>query len=458
MSSQTPRESFTSRIGFVLAAAGSAVGLGNLWRFPYLAAQKGGGIFLLLYIIFAFTFGTSLLITEITIGRKTRQSSVGAYTMMHPKFSFLGILTALVPTIILPYYCVIGGWVTKYGFEFLIGNGEKIAKDSEGYFDSFITVTSGGVFQNAEVWFLIYLALTALIVLFGVQKGIEKASKILMPLLIILSIAIVIYTFTIPGVAKGLKYYLLPDFSFIKSFKDVADLLLSTIGQLFYSLSLAMAIMITYGSYMKKEEDIQKASLQIAVLDTLIALFAGLMIIPPIVALSGGDPSQVNAGPGLMFVTLPKVFVDMPAGRVVGTAFFILVFFAALTSSISLMEAVVSIVMDKSKLKRTAATLSVIVVSVILGTLSCLGYGPLAGIQLLGRSFLDFFDFITNSVMMPVIAISTCVLVGHVVKTDYIKNEVLLSGEVKAEKTYDVMIKWIAIPLLSAILLSNLLA
>jgi len=219
-----------------------------------------------------------------------------------------------------------------------------------------------------------------------------------------------------------------------------------------------MAIMITYGSYMKKEEDIQKASLQIAVLDTLIALFAGLMIIPPIVALSGGDPSQVNAGPGLMFVTLPKVFVDMPAGRVVGTAFFILVFFAALTSSISLMEAVVSIVMDKSKLKRTAATLSVIVVSVILGTLSCLGYGPLAGIQLLGRSFLDFFDFITNSVMMPVIAISTCVLVGHVIKTDYIKNEVLLSGEVKAEKTYDVMIKWIAIPLLSAILLSNLLA
>ena len=378
--------------------------------------------------------------------------------MMHPKFSFLGILTALVPTIILPYYCVIGGWVTKYGFEFLIGNGEKIAKDSEGYFDSFITVTSGGVFQNAEVWFLIYLALTAVIVLFGVQKGIEKASKILMPLLIILSIAIVIYTFTIPGVVKGLKYYLLPDFSFIKSFKDVADLLLSTIGQLFYSLSLAMAIMITYGSYMKKEEDIQKASLQIAVLDTLIALFAGLMIIPPIVALSGGDPSQVNAGPGLMFVTLPKVFVDMPAGRVVGTAFFILVFFAALTSSISLMEAVVSIVMDKSKLKRTAATLSVIVVSVILGTLSCLGYGPLAGIQLLGRSFLDFFDFITNSVMMPVIAISTCVLVGHVVKTDYIKNEVLLSGEVKAEKTYDVMIKWIAIPLLSAILLSNLLA
>ncbi len=454
------RESFSSRIGFILAAAGSAVGLGNLWRFPYLAAQKGGGVFLLTYLIFGLSFGLSLLITEVAIGRRTRQSSVGAYRMMHPKFSFLGVLTALVPAIILPYYCAIGGWVTKYGVEFLLGNGEKIAENSEGYFNAFITIEGGSLLQNAEFWFLIFLAVTAFIVMSGVEKGIEKASKIMMPALLILSVAIVIYTFTIPGVTKGLKYYLLPDFSFIKSFKDFADLLLAAIGQLFYSLSLAMAIMITYGSYMKQEDDLQKSSVQIVLLDTSIAFLAGLMIVPPVVAYSGGDPGliQSTAGPGLMFVTLPKVFAGMPAGGVIGTLFFVLVFFAALTSSISLMEAVVSVIMDLTKMVRRKATIVVIGISLVLGTLSSLGYGPLAGVQILGRAFLDFFDFITNSVMMPIVAIFTCILVGHVVKTDYVAEEVLKSGEFRGRKPYDMMIKWIAIPLLAIILLSNLLA
>ncbi len=454
------RESFSSRIGFILAAAGSAVGLGNLWRFPYLAAQKGGGVFLLTYLIFGLSFGLSLLITEVAIGRRTRQSSVGAYRMMNPKFSFLGVLTAFVPAIILPYYCAIGGWVTKYGVEFFLGNGKKIAENSEDYFNTFITIEGGSLLQNAEFWFLIFLGITAVIVIFGVEKGIEKASMILMPALLILSIGIAIYTFTIPGVAKGLKYYLLPDFSFIKSFKDFADLLLAAIGQLFYSLSLAMAIMITYGSYMKQEDDLQKSSIQIVLLDTCVAFLAGLMIVPPVVAYSGGDPGliQSTAGPGLMFVTLPKVFAGMPAGGIIGALFFVLVFFAALTSSISLMEAVVSVIMDLTKMARKKATVIVIGISLVLGTLSCLGYGPLAGVQLLGRAFLDFFDFITNSVMMPIIAIFTCILVGHVVKTDYIEEEVLKSGEFKAKKAYDIMIKWIAIPLLAVILLTNLFA
>ncbi len=454
------RESFTSRIGFILAAAGSAVGLGNLWRFPYLAAQQGGGVFLLVYILFALTFGLSLLITEVAIGRRTRLSAMSAYTAMHPKFSFLGVLAMIVPTIILSYYCVIGGWVTKYGYEFIVGSGQKLAEQSEDYFNTFITMGGRGLLHNAEFWFIIFLGVTAVIILFGVQKGIEIASKIMMPLLIIISVGIVVYALTIPGVANGLKYYLVPDFSFISSFKDFTNLLLSALGQLFYSLSLAMAIMITYGSYMKQEDDLQKSSAQIVALDTFVAFLAGLMIIPPVVAYSGGDPTLIRsqAGPGLMFVTLPKVFADMPAGNIVGAAFFILVFFAALTSSISLMEAVVSIVMDVTKIKRTTATLTVIGVSVLIGTLSCLGYGPLAGIQILGRAFLDFFDFITNSVMMPIVAIFTCILVGHVVKPDYIEHEVLKSGKFRAKKAYEIMIKWIAIPMLVVILLSNLFA
>ena len=454
------RESFTGRIGFVLAAAGSAVGLGNLWRFPYLAAKQGGGVFLLAYILFALTFGLSLLITEVAIGRRTRLSAMGAYTAMHPKFSFLGVLTMFVPAIILSYYCVIGGWVTKYGYEFIVGSSQKLAEQSEDYFNSFITMEGKGLLNNAEFWFLIFLGVTAVIILFGVQKGIEIASKIMMPLLVILSVGIAIYVLTIPGVADGLKYYLVPDFSFISSVKDFADLLLSALGQLFYSLSLAMAIMITYGSYMKQEDDLQKSSAQIVALDSIVAFLAGLMIVPPVVAYSGGDPSLIRsqAGPGLMFVTLPKVFADMPAGNIVGAVFFILVFFAALTSSISLMEAVVSIVMDVTKAKRKTATLAVLGVSVLLGTLSCIGYGPLAGIQVLGRAFLDFFDFITNSVMMPIIAIFTCILVGHVVKPTYIEHEVLKSGKFRAKRAYEIMIKWIAIPILVVILLSNLFA
>ena len=304
---------------------------------------------------------------------------MSAYTAMHPNFSFLGVLAMIVPTIILSYYCVIGGWVTKYGYEFIVGSGQKLAEQSEDYFNTFITMGGRGLIHNAEFWFIIFLGVTAVIILFGVQKGIEIASKIMMPLHIIISIGIVVYVLTIPGVANGLKYYLVPDFSFISSFKDFTNLLLLALGQLFYSLSLAMAIMITYGSYMKPEDDLQKSSAQIVALDTFVAFLAGLMIIPPVVAYSGGDPTLIRsqAGPGLMFVTLPKVFADMPAGNIVGAAFFILVFFAALTSSISLMEAVVSIVMDVTKIKRTTATLTVIGVSVLIGTLSCLGMARL---------------------------------------------------------------------------------
>ncbi|MDD6220531.1 MAG: sodium-dependent transporter, partial [Clostridia bacterium] len=317
------RSSFTGRIGFVLAAAGSAVGLGNLWRFPYLAAKYGGGIFLLVYIILAVTFGFALMVTEIAIGRKTGLSCIEAYKKLDKRFGFLGWLAAVVPVIIVPYYCVIGGWVIKYFAEFISGNGAAVAADSENFFSSFIGM-QGGISDNPMLWFVIFVVLTAAVVIFGVEKGIEKVSKVMMPVLVILCIVVAGFSLATPGALAGLKYYLLPDFS-----KFSSSTLLGALGQLFYSMSLAMGIMITYGSYMKKEDSIEKSVRQIEFFDTGIALLAGLMIIPAVVAFNGGDPSKINAGPGLMFITLPRVFESMPFGGFVGTLFFILVFFAA---------------------------------------------------------------------------------------------------------------------------------
>ena len=329
------RNNFTSKIGFVLAAAGSAVGLGNLWRFPYLAAKYGGGSFLLVYLILAVTFGFSLMIAEIAIGRKTGLSAISAFKSLDKRFGFLGVLAAAVPIIIFPYYSVIGGWVCKYFATYITGNGQAAAGDT--YFTDFIS--SAG---EPLAWFFIFMGITAIIVLLGVEKGIEKMSTIMMPTLVILTVIICVYVVTRDGAGAGVAYYLMPHMEDIS-----AKTILAAMGQLFYSMSLAMGIMITYGSYMKKEDSIESSVRQIEIFDTGIAFLAGLMIIPSVFAFSGGDPAALGAGPGLMFMALPKVFATMKMGTVIGALFFLLVFFASLTSSISLMETIVSFFMDK---------------------------------------------------------------------------------------------------------------
>ncbi|HIX89704.1 MAG TPA: sodium-dependent transporter [Candidatus Agathobaculum pullicola] len=455
---QKSRSSFSSRIGFVLAAAGSAVGLGNLWRFPYLAAQYGGGIFLLVYIILAITFGFALMITEIAIGRKTRLSCIGAYKALDRRFGFLGWIATFVPVIITPYYCVIGGWVMKYLFTFLTGNG-LTAADNGGFFNDFIGFDAGSIpatmldFSGPTPWFLIYVLLTTVVVFFGVEKGIEKASRIMMPVLAVLSVVVAVYSLTIDGAMTGLKYYLLPDLS-----QFSASTVLGALGQLFYSMSLAMGIMITYGSYMQKENLLEHSVTQIEIFDTLFAFIAGLMIIPAVVAFNGGDPSQINNGPGLMFITLPMVFESMHFGSIIGTVFFLLVLFAALTSSISLMETIVSVVMDKTSLSRAPSTLIVAAIVLLFGVPSCLGYGPWAGITIIGMQFLDFFDFISNSVLMPIVAFLTCILIGHVVGTKVIADEVKEgAGSFHREALHRVMVRWIA-PILLVLILATELA
>ena len=294
------RSNFTSKIGFILAAAGSAVGLGNIWRFPYLVAKYGGGTFLLCYIILAITFGFTLMVAEIALGRKTGLSAIGAFKKLDKRFGFLGVLAAVVPIIILPYYSVIGGWVIKYFATFVTGGTKAAAGDD--YFTTFI----GGV-KSPILWFALFVVFTAVVVILGVEKGIETVSKFLMPVLVVLTIGISIYVLTMDGAMEGLKYYIMPhmsDFS-VKT-------LLAAMGQLFYSMSLAMGIMITYGSYMKKSTSLEGSVRQIEIFDTGIAFFAGLMIVPAVFIFSGGDQSALSAGPGLMFITLPKVFASMP--------------------------------------------------------------------------------------------------------------------------------------------------
>ncbi len=439
------RSSFTGKIGFVLAAAGSAVGLGNIWRFPYLAAKYGGGIFLLVYIVLAVTFGFALMCAEIAIGRKTGQSAIGAFRTLNKKYSFIGAIASIIPVIILPYYSVIGGWVTKYLTVFATGGMAEAAAD--GYFENFIAKPIEPI-----GWFLLFIGLTALIVFLGVEKGIEKVSKFMMPILVVLTVFIAVYVLFMPGAIDGLIYYIKPDFS-----KFSATTVLSAMGQLFYSMSLAMGIMITYGSYMKKDVNLESSVRQIEIFDTGVAFFAGLMIVPAVFAFSGGDEAALGKGPGLMFITLPKVFESMKGGSFIGAAFFLLVLFAALTSSISLMETVVSIVRDKIGWSRNKTCILVLVFSILLGLPSSLGFGLLSNITVNGMTFLDMFDFASNSILMPIVALFTCIFVGYVIKPKSLIEEIELTGPFKAKTLFTIVIKYIAPVCIVLILISSVL-
>lgn len=440
------RGNFSNKIGFVLAAAGSAVGLGNIWRFPYLAAKYGGGTFLLVYLILAVTFGFSLMITEIAIGRKTGLSAIGAFKTLDKRFGAVGYLAAIIPIIIFPYYSVIGGWVIKYLVTFCSGGGMAAANDN--YFGTFAAGTA-----EPLIYFFIFIAFTALVVWFGVEKGIEKVSKVMMPILVVLTIFIAIYGLTIDGAKDGLIYYIKPRLSDF-TFKTV----IAAMGQLFYSMSLAMGIMITYGSYMKKENNLESSVRQIEIFDTAIAFLAGLTIIPAVFAFSGGDKAALGKGPSLMFVTLPKVFDSMPFGSVIGTVFFVLVLFAALTSAISLMETIVSIFSDKLGWSRHKATLIVFICAVAIGVLPCLGFGVLDFIHIGAMTILDIMDFVSNSILMPICALFTCILIGFVVKPKAVIDEATRNGEkFKSRNLFVVVIKWVSPICLVLILISSIL-
>ena len=442
------RSSFSGKLGFVLSAAGASVGLGNIWRFPYLAAKYGGGIFLLVYIILALTFGYTMIVAETALGRMTKKSPVGAYESFGKSkwLSFGGWINAVIPILIVPYYSVIGGWVIKYLAEYLLGHGQALATDE--YFSAFI---SNG--RSTEICFILFTLFTVVIIYAGVRNGIERVSKFMMPILVILSVIIAGYSVSRPGAMSGVKYLLVPN---LENFSWMT--VVSAMGQMFYSLSIAMGILITFGSYMKKDTSIEDSTQNVEIFDTAIAIMAGLMIIPAVFAFSGGDPDTLQAGPALMFITIPKVFASMGLGAAVGILFFVLVLFAAVTSSIALTESAVSTFEDELHWSRKKATVFMAVIMLLLGTLSCLGYGPLAGVTVIGMQFLDFFDFLTNSVMMPIAAIATCLLVSRVIGVAKIEQEVTDGGHPFRRKViFQFMIQYLC-PIFAAIILISSVA
>ncbi len=440
------RSSFSGRIGYVLAVAGSAVGLGNVWRFPYLAAKYGGGMFLLVYLILAVTLGFALIVSETALGRMTKKSPVGAFAAFGKSlpFKFGGWINAVIPMLIVPYYSVIGGWVLKYMFEYMKGDVVAIAAD--GYFSTFLTSSGNVVF-----WFIIFAALNFFVILAGVENGVERVSKIMMPLLVILAIFVAIYSVTRPGAIEGVKYFLIPNFENFSLMTVVAAM-----GQMFYSLSIAMGILCTYGSYMKKDVDIEKSTTQVEIFDTGIALLAGLMIIPAVFVFSGGDMATLKAGPSLTFITLPKIFASMGFGRVVGIAFFLMFLFAALTSSISLLETSISTLEDELHLSRTKGSIFMAVIVILLGGACSLGFGAWDFIQIFGMGLLDFVDFLTNSLMMPIAALAICFLIINVVGFKKIDEEIELSSQFKRKGLYHFVMRYLAPICITIILLSSI--
>lgn len=445
MDKKAKNSKFSSRLGYVLAVAGSAVGLGNIWRFPYLAAKYGGGIFLLVYLILTVSFGYVLIVSETALGRMTQKSPIGAFKSFGQGiwYKIGGWINAIIPILIVPYYSVIGGWVIKYFVEYIKGNVNTLAQDN--YFNNFISDSF-----NVEFWFIIFALFAFITILGGVKNGIERSSKIMMPILVVLAIMVVIYSVTRPGAIEGVKYFLIPNFEDFSIMTIVAAM-----GQMFYSLSIAMGILYTYGSYLEKDVDIEKSTKQVELFDTAIAILAGLMVIPAVFAFSTEAAESLQAGPSLMFITLPKVFASMGAGTIAGILFFLLVFFAALTSAISLLETSVSSLSQQFHISRNKAIVIMAFVMLAFGTTSCLGYGVWDFISIFGMAFLDFYDFLTNSIMMPIAALATCILIIKVVGFQKIIDEVKISSPFKREKMYVFFMKYLSSFFLIIILLSS---
>lgn len=462
MGNEQKRNTFKGSLGFVLAAAGSAVGLGNIWRFPYLATKDGGGMFLAVYLILALTFGFSLLMTETAIGRKTKQSPLTAYGAISKKWKGLGILACIIPAMILPYYCAIGGWVIKYLLEYITGQGPLAAQD--GYFNSFISGTSGPIIMT-----LIFLAAVVFVIMRGVNKGIESFSKVLMPILLVLVVVIAVFSVTLEHTddngtvrtgMEGLAIYLIPNFKDF-TIEKFFTVLIDAMGQLFFSLSVAMGIMITYGSYVHDDADLNASVNQIEIFDTAVAFLAGVMIIPAVYVFSGTEGMSAS-GPGLMFISLPKVFNKMGAvGGAMGIMFFAMVFFAALTSAISIMEAVVSSFMDKFGISRVKSAIIVTIWTLIMSVTVCLGYNAFYFEFTLPNGstaqILDIMDYLSNNVLMPIVAIGTCILIGWIAKPDTVIDEVEKTGaKMGRKKLYLVMIKFLAPVMLTILLIRSL--
>ncbi|MGL4989335.1 MAG: sodium-dependent transporter, partial [Cetobacterium sp.] len=433
------RGNWGSSVGFVLAAAGSAIGLGNLWKFPYLAGKNGGGAFVLVYLSLVLILGFSLMLGEMVIGRRGKSDAFGSYNNIKKGWGFVGILGILCCFIVYSYYVVIAGWIVKYIGMFIRGG---LTEDPVSTFGSFISSGTSPILYS-----LVVVVVTASIVLKGVSGGIEKASKIMMPVLFLFMLVIVVRSVTLPNAMEGIKYFLKPDFNEI-----TPKVVVAALGQVFFSLSLGMGAMITYGSYLPKDTNLVKSAVCIPILDTVIALLAGLAILPAVFSF-GLEPT---AGPGLIFIILPKVFSSMPFGNIFGIIFFLLVLFAALTSTISLLEVVVSFVVDQLKLDRKKAVMLVSTMIALLAIPNSHSFGPMAEFKVFfGMNFFDFLGYLTDNILLPVGGLMLCIFIGFVWDKEDLKNEITNDGEIQFRlfSAWMIGIKYLGIQLLSLILL-----
>ena len=419
-----------SRLGFILAAAGSAIGLGNLWKFPYLAGKNGGGAFVLIYLILVVLVGFVVMLGEMAIGRNTKLNPINAYKKLNKKWEILGAVGIIVPFTIVTYYSVIGGWILKYLVNYLTGQGSVMAADSSAYFSNFISSS-----VQPLVWHGLFMLMNILIVAKGIEGGVEKTSKVIMPGLFIILLVLVLRSVTLPGASEGLKFYLTPDFSAI-----TIDVFVAALGQVFYSLSLGMGIMITYGSYLSKDNDLERSALIIPTLDTLAALLAGFAILPAVFAF-GFEPT---AGPGLIFITLPAVFDSIPVGFVFGALFFLLVLFAAITSSISLLESPAAYLIDNFGVERKKAVIFCGVAAFLIGVPSSLSMGVFQT-TFFGMNFFDFMSYFAESLLMPLGGMFMCIFIGYVWKPESAIQEISNEGTLpfKLRGYWAFMIKYI---------------
>lgn len=442
------RDGFSSRFGIVAAAAGSAIGLGNIWKFPYITGQNGGGAFLLVYLVCILIIGLPVLISEMLIGRRSGTNAVDSFSTISGKkgWKLPGSLAMGTAFFILAFYGVVAGWTLKYITLTLQGGfSGKSTADITNIFNGFISSPVQPI-----IFQIIFMAITGLVVVMGVSNGIEKASKILMPFLLVIIIILNVRSITLDGASEGLAFLFKPDFS-----KLTKAGILEALGHAFFTLSLGMGIMLTYGSYIKKDVSLGATAIEVGAADTIIALLAGVAIFPAVFAFN----IEPASGPGLVFITLPNIFNQMVGGKFFEMIFFILLAVAALTSTVSLLEVVVAYVTEDTKLGRKRSTLLVTIAIVIVGAISSLSMSPVSPISKIvinKMNLFDFMDYFTSNWMLPIVALSVAIFVGWFMKKKDVKDEITSGGKFKGNyyKFFMVMIKFVS-PILIAIVFLN---
>lgn len=433
--SKPVRASWGSKLGLILASAGSAIGLGNLWRFPFIAAENGGGSFLFIYLLCTFSVGITLVFAESALGIKAKSDPIGAFSWINPRLKFIGAIGVFTSAIIVPYYSVVGGWIVAY---IVKSFSVSAIENFEAHFTQFISSPLPPV-----LFFYIYLLSTAAVVYMGIEKGIEKFCKLMMPLLFLLLIVLMIRVLTLDNAWEGVKFFFMPDFS-----KMTAKTMLAAMGQVFFSISVGMGIYITYGSYVKDDISVGKTMWPVVSLDVLVSLLTGLTIFPAVFAF--GLP--MNAGPSLTFITLPKIFAAIPFGQFFGLVFFIILLGAAVTSSISLMEVVTTFLCDQVKMTRKKAVAAYTALCLVTGTLVSLSFGKLSGFKIGGKILFDQFDFLASNILLPVGGLLTSIAIGWILgpeKLVVFKNKIL-------QRCFEFCVKWLAPVSVLAILLNAL--